>query len=98
MTSVRLHLLPPLGVCFGGSRDESFPVDVPIAPGESLRALIDRLAKENAQFGQVVFGDGDKTPPAELLATIDGRNIWLREGMDTRVWGGEEIKLLARYG
>ena len=98
MSSVRLHLLPPLGMCFGGPRDEPFPIDVPIAPGESLRALVDRLGRERPQLGRVVFGDGDKTPPAELLATINGRNIWLREGMDTRVWGGEEIKLLARYG
>ena len=98
MSSVRLHLLPPLGMCFGGPRDEPFPIDVPIAPGASLRTLIDRLVGENAGFGQVVFGERGKTPPAELLATINGRNIWLREGMDTRVWGGEEIKLLARYG
>jgi len=98
MSSVRVHFLPPLGVCFGGSRGEPFPVEVPIAPGESLRALIDRLAKENALFGQVVFGDGASTSPAELLVTIDGRSIWMREGMDTRVWGGEEINLVARIG
>jgi len=75
---------------FGNLRDLG-AASVSEMPGHTVRDAISALCVENETLREAIF-DGDVLMP-HVRVMINGRDIELAEGLDTRLQGGEQIAI-----
>ncbi len=76
---------------------EAKAVDLDVAPGTPVREVVDRLVTAYpALAGRLVDQEGMLLDAVTILA--DGRNVRLRQGLDTPLRGDEDLALFPPIG
>ena len=97
MGTVKLDVFPGIGVGFGGDAGDRLVVDVEAVEGETVRALLGRLAQRVDGFGDAVFDTETQALRQHVSLVYNGRLIELVAGLDTPLNDGDVLTILPAF-
>lgn len=97
MGQIRLEVMPTLAPLFGGEPSQHLAFSEPIEAGETVRDLLNRLAKRHERLGGLVFSTETQQLSGNVRLVLNSRLIELVGGLDTCLETGDEILFLPAF-
>ena len=95
MGRILLEVFPSLAETLGieGKHEEAVSAQE-IAAGFSIRDFLGRLCARYPRFNEFVFNSNDDELSDQTIIFLNGRNLGLIEGLDTRLKDGDTLTLI----
>jgi len=94
MNQLKVDLQFWMGDRIGWNKPGPLRMEVPIEEGESLRSLLNRLARQVEHFDEAVFDPRSQSLSSEAAIVINDHVGNLPQGLETKLKDGDRILFL----
>ena len=94
---VRLEYYSWLATELVGGEERGKTLEVPLTEDQTVRSLLERLARESAAFERLVYDLEGRRIREYAALIVNGRAVELAGGLDSRLQDGDQLLLLPGF-